>query len=131
MAIKRTRVDDVLEAKGRTVPATESVTVVIPGAATQSGKPRRLALDVSPQGKKELDKMVADADRQTKQAWAAISALRPERAKKDEDTPKESKGGTEEAEATESEVEVEGTPAAEQEAPAAPSFPQPGSPYGA
>lgn len=80
MAVIKQRVDDVLRAQGKTVEATQKARVVIPGAVSDSGKPTRLDLDVSAQGKTALDKMIRDAEEATRRAWAPILALKPRRS---------------------------------------------------
>lgn len=79
MAVIKKRVDDVLHAQGKDVEATERTRVTVPALATNDGKAARLDLDVSPQGKAALDKMLREAQEATRKAWAPVLALKPRR----------------------------------------------------
>lgn len=79
MAVIKQRVCDVQLAQGKNVEATEKTRVTIPGAVTETGKPARLDLDVSVQGKTALEKMIRDAEEATRRAWAPILGLKPRR----------------------------------------------------
>lgn len=82
MAVIKKRVDDILHAQGKDVEATGKTRVIVPGSATPTGKPVRLDLDVSEQGKATLDKMVRAAEEATAKAWEPLLALKPRPAPK-------------------------------------------------
>lgn len=76
MVAVQARLDDVLlSTKGKRVDATETTTISVPGIATDTGKAKRITVDISPEGKKELEKLIKAAQEKTADAWAPLLAL--------------------------------------------------------
>lgn len=59
MVAVRSRLDDVLLARGKKVEATHKATLSIPGVLREDGKAKRVELDVSEEGEAELEKFKA------------------------------------------------------------------------
>lgn len=58
MVAVQSRLDDVLLAlKGKKVEATKQVTRTIPSICSEDGKSKRITIDISPEGERELEKL--------------------------------------------------------------------------
>lgn len=113
MAHESFRSCDVMKAAGKLVEATEEVKLTIPAFAVPDNtapdghrdKPLRVALDVSPEGKKRLHSMVASAEKSSQQAFAPVLEVVAKRDAANGKWRKRSKPSTTEPTADEAPVE--------------------------
>lgn len=113
MVAVQSRLDDVLLAqKGKKVEATHQVTRTIPSICSEDGKSKRITIDVSPEGERELEKLdkkfKAALLEAGKNAYGKIGEVRIEaRAAKPKKRPQDK--STPDGNAPESSASEEGT----------------------
>lgn len=76
MAFYRSHCCDVTLARsGRIVEATDSVEVTLPPVVTGRSRPQKIRLDVSEQGKRDLEKAIRQAEEKAKDAYSDITKI--------------------------------------------------------